>query len=89
MTPKNAPCHAVPGHPMTENKAAHVPAQANNPPIAPSTVLFGLTAVSLFLPKFLPNAYAPTSALTTESTMVIVAARPRVQIPGPPSQAGQ
>lgn len=55
------------------------------PPIAPSTVFFGLMLISCVRPRVLPKAYAPVSAAIVHATAMKVAMRPTVQCEMPPN----
>ena len=63
------------------------------PPMAPSMVLLGEIVVNFFpknfLPNFLPQKYAPTSAETTHNTVINVIEIPNVQLVRPPNFDGQ
>lgn len=73
------------GHPRKRQKARATRVLHSRPPIAPSTVFFGLMLISCVRPIVLPNAYAPVSAAIVQATAMKVAMRPTVQCVMPPN----
>ena len=73
------------GHLRKRQNASATTVLHARPPMAPSTVFFGLTLINWVRPSVLPNAYAPVSAAMVHATVMNVAMRPTVQCEIPPN----